>query len=65
MALGCCKIILGTVARENIKHSVNMFDVLVAPVYRDGFGAWGPVGGQLKAFDELFVRFICWLFRLP
>ncbi len=65
MALGRCKIVLGTVGRENAKHSLNMFDVLVASVYRYGFGAWGPVGGQLKAFDELFVSFIRWLFRLP
>jgi hypothetical protein len=42
-----------------------MFDVLVASVYRYGLGAWGPVGGSLKAFDELFVGFVRWLFRFP
>jgi hypothetical protein len=65
MALGRCKVILGTIGQENVKHSLNMFDVLVASVYRYGLGAWGPVAGQLKAFDDLFVGFVRWLFKLP
>ncbi len=42
-----------------------MFDVLVASIYRYSFGAWGPVGGNLNAFDDLFVGFIKWLFLFP
>jgi hypothetical protein len=65
VALGRCKVILSTVGKGNAKHAVNMFDVLVASIYRYGFGAWGPVGGNLSAFDELFVGFIRWLFLFP
>jgi hypothetical protein len=42
-----------------------MFDVLVASIFRYGLGAWGPVGGNLSAFDELFVGFVRWLFLFP
>jgi hypothetical protein len=65
VALGRCKVIVSTVGTGNAKYAVNMFDVLVSSVYRYGFGAWGPVGGNLNCFDELFVGFVRWLFRFP
>jgi hypothetical protein len=63
VALGRCKVIISTVGRRNAKFAVNMFDVLVGSVYRYRFGAWAPVGGNLKSFDKLFVGFIRWLFN--
>jgi hypothetical protein len=64
-ALGRCKVILNTVGRQNTKYSINLFDSVVASIYRYGLGAWGPTAGKLKVLDDIFVGFVRWLFSLP
>jgi hypothetical protein len=64
-ALGRCKTIVNTIGRRDVKHLINLFDSIVASVYRYAFGAWGPVAGKLDSLDGLFVQFITWVFCLP
>jgi hypothetical protein len=65
LALGRCKVIVNTIGRRDTKHLVDLFDSLVASIYRFGLGAWGPTAGKLTVLDDLFTNFICWLFSLP
>jgi hypothetical protein len=64
-ALGRCKTIVNTIGKHDTKHLVNLFDSIVASVYRYAFGAWGPVAGNLDKIDGLFVQYVTWLFSLP
>jgi hypothetical protein len=65
LALGRCKVIVNTIGRRDTKHLVDLFDSLVASIYRYGLGAWGPTAGKLTVLDDLFTNFIRWLFSLP
>jgi hypothetical protein len=65
LALGRCKVMVNTIGRHNTKHIIDIFDSLVASIYRFGLGAWGPTAGKLTVLDDLFTNFICWLFSLP
>jgi hypothetical protein len=65
LALGRCKVIVNTIGRHDVKHLVDLFDSLVASIYRFGLGAWGPTSGKLTILDDLFTNFIRWLFSLP
>ncbi len=65
LALGRCKVIVNTIGRRDTKHLIDLFDSLVASIYRYGLGAWGPTAGKLTVLDDLFTNFVCWLFTLP
>jgi hypothetical protein len=56
---------VNTIGRRDVKCLINLFDSIVASVYRYAFGAWGPVAGKLDSLDCLFVQFITWVFNLP
>jgi hypothetical protein len=62
-ALGRCKIVVKTVARENTALAINFFDTLVSSV--SGLGVWGVTAPKVGELDKVFVNFICWLFRFP
>jgi hypothetical protein len=64
-ALGRCKVVINTIGKGNIRQAVNLFDSLVASLYRFALGAWGPTAGKLQAFDDVFVKFILWNFHFP
>ncbi len=64
-ALGRCKIMVRTVGRHRVKTALELFDSVVALVYRYGFGVWGVTVRHVLKLDNLFVEFIRWLFRLP
>jgi hypothetical protein len=64
-ALGRCKVVINTIGKGNIRQAVNLFDSLVASLYRFALGAWGPTAGKLQAFDDVFVKFILWIFHFP
>jgi hypothetical protein len=64
-ALGRCKVVVNTIGRGNVKQAINLFDTLVGSVYRFALGAWGPTAGKLCELDNLFVKFITWVYRLP
>ncbi len=64
-ALDRCKIMVSTVGRHRVKVALELFDSVVASVYRYGFGVWGIAVRQVNKLDDLFVEFVPWLFRLP
>ncbi len=65
LALGRCKVIVNTIGHRDSKHLIDLFDSLVASIYRFGLGAWGPTAGKLTVLDDTFTDFIRWLFMLP
>jgi hypothetical protein len=64
-ALGRCKIMVSTIGRHNIKAALELFDSVVASVYRFGLGVWGVNVGHVRKLDDLFADFVRWLFRFP
>jgi exonuclease III len=64
-ALGRCKVMVSTVGRHNVKVALELFDSVVASVYRFGMGVWGVNVYQVRKIDGLFADFITWLFRFP
>ncbi len=56
---------VSTVGRHRTKVALELFDSVVASVYRYGFGVWGVTVRQVGKLDDLFVEFVRWLFRLP
>ena len=50
--LGRCKTIVNTIGRRDTKQLINLFDSVVASVYRYGLGAWGPAAGDLKGIGQ-------------
>ncbi len=64
-ALGRLKIMASTVGRHRTKVVLELFDAVVASVYRYGLGVWGVTARQVNQLDNLFVEFVLWLFRLP
>jgi hypothetical protein len=64
-ALGRCKIMVSTIGRHNVRVAIELFDSVVASVYRYGFGVWGPYVRDVRKMDDIFADFIRWLFRFP
>jgi hypothetical protein len=64
-ALGRCKVMVSTVGRHNVRVALELFDSVVASVYRFGLGVWGVSACQVRKIDGLFAEFITWLFRFP
>jgi hypothetical protein len=56
---------ISTVGRHRIKVALELFDAVVASVYRYGLGVWGVTARLVCKLENLFVEFILWLFRLP
>jgi hypothetical protein len=56
---------LSTIGRSNTRVALELFDSVVASVYRYGLGVWGVTVAHIRRLDDLFADFIRWLFRFP
>jgi hypothetical protein len=65
IALGRCKVMIGTVGRSRVKIGLELFESTVSSVYRFGLGVWGVLARKIGQLDDLFVDLVRWLFRLP
>jgi hypothetical protein len=54
-ALGRCKVMMGTIGRFNTRVGLEMFDSIVASVYRYGLGVWGSM---LLRFDASMISLL-------
>jgi hypothetical protein len=64
-ALGRCKTMVATTGRHNVRVALELFDSIVASVYRFGLGVWGVNVSQVRKLDDLFADFVKWRFRFP
>ncbi len=56
---------IATIGRSNVRVALELFDSVVASVYRFGLGVWGTQVRDVRKLDDIFTDFVKWLFRFP